>query len=61
MKQKAQKYKKPTFFLKSRDSLAGIATGYGMEDRYVGVRVPVGSKILSTSSRQALWSTQPLT
>jgi hypothetical protein len=26
----------------SRDSVVGIATGYGLDDRRVGVRVPVG-------------------
>jgi hypothetical protein len=29
----------------SRDSVVGIATGYGLDDREVGVRVPVGSRI----------------
>jgi hypothetical protein len=29
----------------SRDSLVGIATGYGLEDRGVGIRVPVVSRI----------------
>jgi hypothetical protein len=38
----------------SRDSAVGIATGYGVDDRGVGVRVPVGSIIFSTSSRPAL-------
>jgi hypothetical protein len=33
---------------KSRDSVVGIATGYGLEDRGVGVRVPVGSRIFSS-------------
>jgi hypothetical protein len=37
-----------------RDSVVGIATGYGLDDRGVGVRVPVGSRIFSTSSRPAL-------
>jgi hypothetical protein len=37
----------------------GIATGYGLDDRGVGVRVPVGSIIFSISSRRALGSTQP--
>jgi hypothetical protein len=40
--------------LKSRDSEVGIATSYGLEDRGFGVRVPVGSRIFSTSSRPAL-------
>jgi hypothetical protein len=40
----------------SRDSAVGIATGYGLDDRGVGVRVPVGSP---KSSRPALGSTQP--
>jgi hypothetical protein len=26
----------------SRDSVVGIGTGYGLDDREVGVRVPVG-------------------
>jgi hypothetical protein len=30
----------------------GIATGYGLEDRGVGVQAPVGSRIFSTSSTQ---------
>jgi hypothetical protein len=34
-----------------RDSVVGIATGYGLDDRGVGVRVPVGSRILSSSRR----------
>jgi hypothetical protein len=29
----------------SRDSVVGIATSYGLDDRGVGVRVPVGSRI----------------
>jgi hypothetical protein len=33
----------------SRDSAVGIATGYGLDDRGVGVRIPVGSRILSSS------------
>jgi hypothetical protein len=37
-------------------SAVGIATGYGMEDREVGVRVPVGSKMFSSSRRpDRLW------
>jgi hypothetical protein len=43
---------------RSRDSVVGIATGYGLDDRGVGVRVPVGSRIFSTSSRPTLGSTQ---
>jgi hypothetical protein len=42
----------------SRDSVVGIATGYRLDDRGVGVRVPVGSRIFSMSSRPALGSTQ---
>jgi hypothetical protein len=36
---------------KNRDSSVGIATGYGLDDRGVGVRVPVGSKIFSSPGR----------
>jgi hypothetical protein len=43
----------------SRDSVVGVATGYGLDDRGVGVWVPVGSTIFSTSSRLALGPTQP--
>jgi hypothetical protein len=35
----------------SRDSSVGIATGYGLDDRGVGVRVPVGSKIFTSPYR----------
>jgi hypothetical protein len=41
------------------DSVVGIATGYGLDDRGVEIRVPVGSRILSMLSRPALGSTQP--
>jgi hypothetical protein len=37
--------------LTSRVSLLGIATGYGLDDRGVGVRVPVRSKIFSSPRR----------
>jgi hypothetical protein len=45
----------------SRDTVVGIATGYGLDDRGVGVRVPVGSRIFSSPRRpDRLWgSTQP--
>jgi hypothetical protein len=40
----------------SRDSVVGIATGYGVDDRGVGVRVPVGSRIFSSLRRlDRLW------
>jgi hypothetical protein len=44
-----------------RDSVVGIAIGYGLDDRGVGVRVPVGSRIsflqvLQTGSRVHLTS-----
>jgi hypothetical protein len=40
-------------------SAAGIATGYGMDDRGVGVQVPIGEKIFSTSSGPVLGPTEP--
>jgi hypothetical protein len=44
----------------SRDSVVGLATGYGLDNRGVGFRVPVGSKInFSLSSIPALGCTQP--
>jgi hypothetical protein len=41
------------------DSVVGIATGYGLDDQGVGVRVPIWSRIFSKSSRPALGPTQP--
>jgi hypothetical protein len=41
---------------KSRDSVVGIATGYGLDDRGVGVRDPVGLRIFSSPRRpDRLW------
>jgi hypothetical protein len=40
----------------SRDSSVGIATGYVLDDRGVGVRVLVGSRIFSSpQSPDRLW------
>jgi hypothetical protein len=40
----------------SRDSSVGIATGYGLDDRGVGVQVPLGLRIISSVTRPArLW------
>jgi hypothetical protein len=40
----------------SRDSVVGIATGYGLDDRGVGVGVPVVSRNLSSQRRpERLW------
>jgi hypothetical protein len=36
-------------FWRSRDSVVDIATSYGLDNRGVGVRVPVGSRIFSSS------------
>jgi hypothetical protein len=35
----------------SRDSVVGITTSYGLDDRGVGVRIPVGSRIFTSSNR----------
>jgi hypothetical protein len=41
---------------RSRDSVVGIATGSELDDRWVGVRVPVGSRIFSSPRRpDRLW------
>jgi hypothetical protein len=41
---------------RSRDSAVGLATGYGLDDRGVGVRVSVGSRIFSSLNRpDRLW------
>jgi hypothetical protein len=43
----------------SLDSVVGIATDYGLDNGGVGVRVPVWSRIFSTSSRPAVGPTKP--
>jgi hypothetical protein len=43
----------------SRDSVVCISTGYVLDDRMIGVRVPIVSRIFSTSSRPAQGPTQP--
>jgi hypothetical protein len=43
----------------SRDSSVGTETGYGLDDLGVEIRVPVGSRIFSTSSIPVLGPTQP--
>jgi hypothetical protein len=37
-----------SIFNLSRNGAVGIATGYGLDDREVEVRVPVGSRIFSS-------------
>jgi hypothetical protein len=37
--------------MNQQDSSVGIATGYGLDDRGVGVRVSVGSRIFSSPRR----------
>jgi hypothetical protein len=41
-----------------RDSIVVLATGYGLDDREVGVRAPVGSGIFYSPRRPTLGSTQ---
>jgi hypothetical protein len=43
----------PPRFL-SRDSVVSIATGYELDDRGIGVRVPVRSRIFSSANRPEL-------
>jgi hypothetical protein len=46
----------PLLLYRSQSSVVGIATGYGLDDWGAGVRVPVGSRIFSTSRRpDRLW------
>jgi hypothetical protein len=48
--------KESTYHINSRGSAVGIATGYGMDDRGVGFRVPVGSGIVTSPYRpDRLW------
>jgi hypothetical protein len=43
-------------YSESRDSAVGIATSYGLDERGVGVRVPVGARIFSSPRRpDRLW------
>jgi hypothetical protein len=42
-----------------QDCAVGIAAGNGLDGRGVGVRILVGSRIFSMSSRPALGPTQP--
>jgi hypothetical protein len=45
-----------TYIMWSRDSAVGIATGYGLDERGVGVRVPVGARIFTSPCRpDQLW------
>jgi hypothetical protein len=47
----------PTPGDRSRVSVVGIATGHGLDERGVGVRVPVGSRIFSSPRRpDRFWS-----
>jgi hypothetical protein len=42
--------------LRNRDSVVSIATGYGLDDRGVGVRIPVESRIFfSPRNPDRLW------
>jgi hypothetical protein len=43
-----QPYSGPQWVDRSQDSAVGIGTGYGMDGWRVGVRVPVGSRFLSS-------------
>jgi hypothetical protein len=43
----------------SRDSVFGIATGYRLDDKGVGVRVPVGSRIFYSPRRQYWFCVPP--
>jgi hypothetical protein len=43
----------------SQDSVVGIATGYGLDDKGVGIRVPVESRVFSRLSTLVLGHTQP--
>jgi hypothetical protein len=41
--------------IRRRDSVVGIGVGYGLDDRGVGVRVPVGSRFFSSCRPDRLW------
>jgi hypothetical protein len=44
---------------RSRDSSVVIATGYGLDDRWVGLRIPVRAKFLSSPPRPDRFSGPP--
>jgi hypothetical protein len=47
---------KPSVDATGWNSSVGIATGYGLDNRGVGVRVPIGSRIFSSPNRpDQLW------
>jgi hypothetical protein len=49
------------FLAGSGIAVVGIATGYGLDDRGVGVRVPVGARIFSSPRRPyRLWGSPNL-
>jgi hypothetical protein len=50
---------KQFYFFMTRDSSVGIATGYGLDGRGVGVRVPVGSRIFSSQHSPDHFGTHP--
>jgi hypothetical protein len=50
----------PPETLWSLDSSVGIATGYGLDDRGVGVRVPVESRIFSSTRPDRPWGSPNL-
>jgi hypothetical protein len=39
----------------TRDSSVGVVSGYGLDDRVVGVPVPVGPRIFSSPRPDRLW------
>jgi hypothetical protein len=41
-------FHRPTYVVGSQDSAVGIVIGYGLDERGVGVRVPVESRIFSS-------------
>jgi hypothetical protein len=47
-------YSEILMYVRSRDSAGGIATSYGLDDRGVGVRAPVGS-LLSPRCLDRFW------
>jgi hypothetical protein len=55
------KTKQIKFYKHGRDSAVSIATGYGLDDRGVGVRVPVKAEIFNSPQRpDCLWGPHSL-
>jgi hypothetical protein len=60
MRERETNFSNLHFIFPSRDSAVDIATSYGLDDRGIGVRVPVGSVMFSSPrGPDRLWGGLP--